>query len=351
MAKEAPLPFRTGGCPFGSHRANGTLPQEAAQLDPGLPIWANELLIDVEMLNLDSSSMRQIAQSSGGDRIAIGNKVAEIVGSRGKMHNPVTGSGGVLVGRVSAVGPDFPDHGLKPGDRICSLVSLSLTPLALEEVGDVDIAAAQIDVKGHGILFETGLYARIPDDIPERISTALFDVAGAPATVAKLARPGDRICVLGSGKAGTLCLFAAREIIGPSGRLVAVDGSAQTVDEVRQLGVADHVILCDTRDAIATYRELHRVSGGVMFDLVINTTNVERTEGASILATRQDGRLVFFSMSTSFTRAVLTAEGAGRDITMIVGNGYTKGWIDTTLDLYRRQPKLKAFFERRHVCP
>ena len=350
MARQA-ASFRKGGCPFGSHRAGGTLPQEAAQLDPRLPIWANELLIEVEMLNLDSSSMRQMACSSGGDGVAIANNVLEIVGARGKMHNPVTGSGGVLVGRIAAVGPDFPDRELKPGERICSLVSLSLTPLALDQVGEVDIAAAQINVKGRGILFESGLYARIPGDIPERISTALFDVAGAPATVAKLARPGDRICILGSGKAGTLCLFAAREIIGPSGFLVAVDGSPQTADEVRRLEVADHVVVCDTRNAIAAHRELHRLSGGALFDLVVNTTNVERTEGASILLTRQGGQLVFFSMSTSFTRAALTAEGAGRDITMIVGNGYTKGWIDTTLALYRRQPKLKAFFERRHAHP
>lgn len=341
--------FRSGGCPFGSHRANGVLPQESTQLDASLPLWTNELLIDVEMLNLDSSSMRQIAESSGSDRVAIGAKVIEIVRSRGKMQNPVTGSGGVLVGRVSAIGPDFPDRTLSLGSRICSLVSLSLTPLSIDEVGHIDIDAAQIKVRGQGILFETSLYAWIPDDIPEKISTALFDVAGAPATISKLARPGHRICIFGSGKAGTLCLFAAREILGSSGLLVAMEGSPQTVEEVRQLGVADHVVHSDTRDAITAYRTLHRISGGAMFDLVINTTNVERTEGASILATRQGGQLVFFSMSTSFTRAALTAEGAGRDITMIVGNGYTGGWTDTTLALYRRQPQLRSFFERRHL--
>jgi len=341
-------PFRTWGCPFGSHRAKGGLPQEAAQLDPSLPVWSNELLIDVEMLNLDSSSMRQIAESSGGDTQAIASRVKEIVASRGKMHNPVTGSGGVLVGRVACVGPDFPDQDLAPGTRICTLVSLSLTPLALERIGRFDVGAAQIEVSGHGILFATGLYARMPADIPERIAMALFDVAGAPATVLRLARPGQRICVFGAGKAGTLSLFAAREVLGNSGLLVAVEGSAEAAGEVRSLGIADHVVHCDARNAIASYRLLQDVAGADMFDLVINTTNVEGTEGSAILATREGGQLVFFSMATSFTRAALTAEGAGRDITMIVGNGYTRGWTDATLSLYRRHARLRAFFEERH---
>lgn len=340
--------FRTGGCPFGSHRTKGTLPQEAPHLDATLPLWSNELLIDVEMLNLDSSSMRQIAESSGGDEQSIADRVSEIVRSRGKMHNPVTGSGGVLVGRVAEIGPEFPDQTLTSGTRICTLVSLSLTPLSLERIGHIDAGAAQIEASGHGILFETGLYALIPQDIPERIATALFDVAGAPAIALKIARPEQRICVFGAGKAGTLCLFAARDILGSSGLIVAVEGSAEAAEEVHQLGVADHVVHCDARDAIAAYGVLRDVSVGHMFDLVINTTNVERTEGASILATRQGGQLVFFSMSTSFTRAALTAEGAGRDITMIVGNGYTRGWTDSALSLYRRHPRLRGFFEQRH---
>ncbi len=340
--------FRAGGCRFGSHRANGILPQEATQLDAGLPLWSNELLVDVEMLNLDSSSMRQIAESSGNDLQAIADRVNEIVRARGKMHNPVTGSGGVLVGRVAEVGPDFPDRTLTPGTRICTLVSLSLTPLSLNAIGRIDVAAAQVEARGHGILFETGLWARMPENVPDKIATALFDVAGAPATVLKLARPDQRICVFGAGKAGTLCLFAAREKLSGSGLLVAVEVSAEAVEQVSRLGVADHVVHCDARDAVTAYRMLQNVSGGDLFDLVINTTNVERTEGAAILATRDGGQLLLFSMATSFTRAALTAEGAGRDITMIVGNGYTMGWTDSTLALYRRHAGIRGFFEQRH---
>ena len=55
-----------------------------------------------------------------------------IVATRGKMQNPETGSGGMLVGTVEEVGPESP-LGLSVGDRVATLVSLTLTPLVIED--------------------------------------------------------------------------------------------------------------------------------------------------------------------------------------------------------------------------
>jgi L-erythro-3,5-diaminohexanoate dehydrogenase len=335
------------GCPFGSHRAGGGLPQPASRLDASLPIWSNELLIDVEMLNLDSSSMRQIAESCSFDPALMKGRIGEIVGARGKMHNPVTDSGGVLIGRVAAMGPHFPSRGLRVGDRICTMVSLSLTPLMLGHIQSVNGQTAQVAAEGQAILFETGLFAPMPDDIPLAIVLALLDIAGAPAVVARTVRPHDTVCVMGTGKAGTLCLFAAREALGSTGRLIAVDGGAEVVETIRALAVADEALLVDLRNPIGAFETLSEVTNGGLADLTVNTTNIAGTEGASILCTKQGGRIFFFSMATSFTRAALTAEGAGRDIQMLIGNGYTAGWVDKTLGLYRDHPVLAEFLKRR----
>lgn len=352
--RSASLPRTIGirterGCPYGSHRAGGGLPQPAEKVDPSLPIWSNELLIEVETLNLDSSSMRQIAESCGGDESRMRARIAEIVASRGKMHNPVTGSGGVLVGRVAEIGPDFPRGDLASGDRICTMVSLSLTPLVLDEVGAIDTKTAQIEVTGLAILFESGLYAAMPTDIPTAVALSLFDVAGAPGTVLREARPGETVLVMGTGKAGSLSLLAAREAIGPDGWLIAADASPSAVAAARELGVADEVLTLDLRDPIGAHAAIQQATRGRLADLVVNTTNVPGTEGAAILATRQGGRVFFFSMATSFTAAALTAEGVGRDITMLIGNGYTAGWVDATLRLYRQSPALQRLMERAHV--
>ena len=118
--------------PLGLHRVlepQGVLPQAATRLDPRPEIWPDEVRIDVETLNLDAASYRQLAEKHHGDGDAVRAEVLDIVAARGKMQNPVTGSGGMLVGTVAEVGPQSP-LGLAVGDRVATLVSLSLTPLA-----------------------------------------------------------------------------------------------------------------------------------------------------------------------------------------------------------------------------
>ena len=59
----------------------------------------------MERLNIDSASFRQISEEAGGDPDRIAAIIRRIVDERGKMHNPVTGSGGMLIGTVREVGP------------------------------------------------------------------------------------------------------------------------------------------------------------------------------------------------------------------------------------------------------
>ena len=332
-------------CPFGSHRAGGGLPQSADRLDTSLPIRSNELLVAVARLHLDSSSMRQIAESCGHDQERMRAQVADIVRTRGKMHNPVTGSGGVLVGRVAEIGSEHPARGVAIGDVICTLVSLTLTPLHLDKIGAIDEAAARVEAEGHAILFASGLYTKLPSDIPQAAAMALCDVAGAPGHLAKLAKPGQTICVLGCGRAGLLSLCAAREAMGRDGLLIGLDASKSALDRARSLQVADVLLEVDLRDPLATHRVASATTDGRLADLTIVTTNVPGCEGGAILATRSKGRVLFFSMTTLFTAAALTAEGVGRDVEMIIGNGYTEGWVETAFALYRSNPALAAAFD------
>jgi L-erythro-3,5-diaminohexanoate dehydrogenase len=53
-------------------------------------------------------------------------------------------------------------------------------------------------------------------------------------------------------------------------------------------------------------------------------------------------------MSTSFTAAALGAEGVGKDVTMIVGNGYAKGHAALALQTLRDHPTVFTYFSQRY---
>lgn len=328
----------------------GVLPQGAQALDASLPIRPGELLIDVESLNIDAASFRQLKEAAGGDPAKLAKSIKDIVRVRGKMQNPVTGSGGMLIGRVREVGREHPGAGhLAPGERIATLVSLSLTPLHLEEVKAVHLGIDRVDVRGHAILFASGLFAKLPADLPDTLALAALDVCGAPALVARFVRPGMRVALLGAGKSGALCLAQARRSLAGKGQLLALDISEPALETLRGLGLCDVCLRVDATQAVAVMAAVQEATGGALCDLVVNCASVPNTEMATILSVRDGGTALFFSMATSFTAAALGAEGVGKDVTLLMGNGYVPGHAELTLELLRSDVGLRELFAARYV--
>jgi L-erythro-3,5-diaminohexanoate dehydrogenase len=342
------------GHPLGAHRVlepAGAMPQDAWRID-NTPVAAdNELLCEVDVLNIDSASFRQIAEVCEFDSRRIGEHIVNTVAERGKQHNPVTGSGGMFVGRVLEVGAALQDKiDLRPGDRIASLVSLSLTPLHLEAIEEVDVATGRVWVLGKAILFESGIWARLPDDIDENVALAVLDVAGAPAQVPRLCSEGQTVVVIGAaGKSGLFSCAQAKACVGSQGRVIGLvhDASSEPAQLLVRAGLVDDCIEVDARRALETSSRVEAVAPQLA-DVVINCVNVPGTELSSILCARDGGTIYFFSMATSFTAAALGAEGIGRDVTMIIGNGYAKDHADIALQTLREHPELRAYFNAKY---
>jgi L-erythro-3,5-diaminohexanoate dehydrogenase len=325
----------------------GALPQPARRLDNDFSrIFAGEVLLAVETLNIDAASFAQMAEA--GDPAHI---VPRTVADRGKQHNPVTGSGGMLLGRVLQVAPAgrAPGEELAPGDRIATLVSLSLTPLRIDLVRAVRPASGQIDVDGEAVLFASGAYAKLPDDLPERLALAALDVAGAAPQVARLVKPGAVVLVLGAGgKSGVLCTAEARRTGGAAARVIGIEADPRAADELRQLGLCDAVAAADARDPVAVRRTVLDAAQGREADVTFSCVNVPDAELAAIVSTRERGVVYFFAMSTSFTKAALGAEGVGKDVDLFIGNGFARGHAQHTLAMLRDMPAIRALFEHRY---
>lgn len=324
-----------------------TLPQAAERLDDDPVITSDEVRLRVERLNLDAASFRQLATKHAGDGEAVRREVLEIVAARGKMQNPVTGSGGMLIGVVDEVGPDSP-LGLRPGERVASLVSLSLTPLRITDgLAGWDGGSEQVPAQGHAILFARSIAAVLPEDLPGELAMAVLDVCGAPALTARVVGGYDApsVAVIGAaGKSGSMSLAAARR--AGARRTVGIVPVQHEADLLRAAGLADVVALADARDPVAVSQAVQEALDGPA-DVTVVCVDVAGCEHGAILATAERGTVIFFSMATSFSAAALGAEGLAADVTMLIGNGYLPGHAEYALDLLRDLPAVRSLFERR----
>lgn len=341
--------------PVGLHRVlepRGVLPQAAWKLDASPELQPGEVRVRVERLNLDAASFRQLIDKHQGDGDAVRAEVLEIISTRGKMHNPVTGSGGMLVGVVDALGPDSHHHELEVGDQVTTLVSLTLTPLAVTDgLRSWDGLSEQVPCEGHAILFDRTIVAKVPDDLSGPLAMAVMDVCGAPALTSRVVRRyvesghAPNVAVIGgAGKSGSLSLAAARR--AKAARTVGIVPVKREADLLTRVGIADEVAIADARDPVALSTAI-RNALGVNADIVVVCVDVPGCEHGAILSCDDGGTIIFFSMATSFATAALGAEGLAADVTMLIGNGFTPGHADLAFDLLRSDEGIATLFTER----
>ena len=339
--------------PTGLHRVldlPAVLPQAAERLDTRRELWPDEVRIRVERLNLDAASFRQLERKHGGAGDAVRAEVLDIVAARGKMQNPETGSGGMLVGTVEEVGPASP-LGLAVGDKVATLVSLTLTPLVIEDgLAAWDGRGEQVPCDGYAVLFGRSIAAVLPDDLAPELSLAVMDVCGAPALTARVVkeyvaagRPPVVAVIGGGGKSGSLSLAAARA--AGAARTIGVVPHQAEADRLGPAGLADDVTIADARDPIALRDAVAKAGGPA--DVTVVCVDVPGCEGGAVLATAEGGTVIFFSMATSFSAAALGAEGLAADVRMLVGNGYVPGHASYALELLRAHDGVRGLFEAR----
>jgi L-erythro-3,5-diaminohexanoate dehydrogenase len=332
---------------YGFHRVikpKGVIPQ-AAEIVDGEPIIKNpyELLLEVYTLNLDASSMKQIRDNYPEN---IQGRIMEIVKSRGKMHNPDTNSGGVLIGRVKEIGENFPNkYDLKTGEEIIPVASLTAIPLYLEDING--IKGDQVDVKGYAIVLPCYPLTRIPEDMSPKLALAAVDISSLVPQVYRNVKDYSTVLILGCGNAGRTAMSAIRKV-APNCKIIGIDYSDTQLKIIEGMGYADHLLKVDATQQETVHREIEKLTHGKYCDLVINCVNVENTETSSILAAKPYpyGKILFFCMRTRFDKASLGTDATGKDVQMIIGNGVAENQVEETFNLIREDEKLRRVLEK-----
>ena len=209
--------------------------------------------------------------------------------TRGKMQNPVTGSGGMLVGTVEEVGPESP-LGLAVGDRVATLVSLTLTPLRdhrrPRRLGRPRRAGARRRVRDPVRPLDRRGAPRRPRPA---LALAVMDVCGAPALTARVVGAVRRHAD-GRRHRRRRQVRLAEPGRGPRGRgRRAPSASSRTSARPtcsRDAGLADEVVARRRpRPGRAARRGRPRAGGPA--DVTVVCVDVPGCEGGAILATAE----------------------------------------------------------------
>jgi L-erythro-3,5-diaminohexanoate dehydrogenase len=324
----------------------GALPHIARRLDAASDPTDDEVSVDVERLAVDATSFAAIRERADGDPERMAELISAIVAERGKLQNPWTGSGGVLLGRVAHVGECHVASELSPGQLIVPLASLIAIPLSLESVGPVDPASPQVPVKGRAIVTGRMLCAAVPEDMDPVTALSVLDVYPAASHVRAVAAEGAHVLVLGSGHAGLLAVAAAREAVGSEGFVTAVDRAPTALARAAEIDPVLNVVQADVTDPLAVAHALAD-RGLPPADLTVCCASATGTEGTALLATAPRGTVLFFSTATRFAAAALGADAIGAAPQLVIPHGLTEDRGDYAFALVRASPPLRRAFGER----
>lgn len=321
---------------YGFHRVitpKGVVPQSAYKLDNTPAVKTpHEILVSVETLNLDSTSMREIRENHP----SIEDRIFEIVKERGKMHNPATNSGGVLMGKIL--------KNENTDEQIVPLASLSTIPLYLNKI--LSVRGDLVRVEGKAVLFQSIPYAKVPPEYKQKPEIALsaLDISSIVPQVNRTVREKDTVLVIGTGKAGITAMAAMKQ---KGAHVIGTDYSAKQLEIAKETNYADKLLQLNAQQQEEFYNAIENATAGKLCDVVINCVNVPNTEATSILSAKERGKVLFFSMATQFDKAALGTDATGKDVEIIIGNGIAQGQAEQMFALLRNEKKLREYFERQ----
>lgn len=325
-----------------------SLAQQAWKVDNSMTLRPDELLIDVKIISINLVSFHEIWEETGGDETLMCRRILEIIQERGKLHNPVTNTGGMLYGSVAQLGPEYPnEYNIKPKDPIISLVSLTVTPLRVDRILRVDYESAQLDVEGQAILYASSPVIKAPEDLPLRAAISAMDEAGAPTRTYQTVQPGQSVLVMGaSGRIGMMCGYAARDKMGNDSHLVGVVRDLESRAQLEKYNLFDEILVADaTNTAFFCGAGSHNIQE--RFDVVIDCINSANTEAASLVAAKNGGKIYFATLCCDYKFVALTAESIGKEVDVIPYTGFIQGHAAYTLSLLRKFPQMQSAILRQ----
>ncbi len=315
-------------------------PASAWQLDNSRTLMSGEMRVSVKKIHIEGTGFRQICQEANNDEEIIKEKINDIVIRRGKLHNPVTDTGGLLYGVVEEMAEDYDNSkGLKVGDEVILNASLSCTPLYLDKIVSIDRMYTQIDVEGYAIILPGMPVVKRPSDLPVDLLMFTFNESGTLYTVGNEAKGKKRFAVVGNNPMMNLIFgYTIRKSAGKDAEVYCV---FDINTEILLKGYKIEKLMSEVFNDISYHNLLRPVECLKTFndvppmDMTVNCADIPGAETINIIGTKNGGTVIFANFISNYNIALYVTEAVSRNIRIRCADGYLEKYDEFDFEIVK----------------
>ena len=312
----------------------------AWEVDNSSQLKEGEVRIALDKVHVDGTSFRQICQEAGNDEEQIKEKIKDIVIRRGKLHNPVTDTGGLFCGVIEEIDSRYNNEkGLKPGDEVICNSSLAGIPMYIDRITSIDKTYPQFDAEGYAIALPGMPIIKRPKDLPIDLLLFTFNESGTIYTVAKEAENKKRFAVLANNVIMALIYgYTIKKAAGEDAEIfcvldrntpVALKG--QGIEEIKSeiFTQVDYVNMMRPAECLKGFE------GKPQVDMVVNCADIPGAETISVMAAKSGGTVIFANFISNYNIALYVTEAVSKDLNIKCADGYLEKYDEFDFGIVR----------------
>ena len=315
------------------------LSTSAWRLDNSRIIRADEMRVSLRSVHLEGANFKQICYEANFNSDRIKQGIIDIVIRRGKLHNPITDTGGLLYGVVEAIGDEYENkEGLKVGDEVIVNASIASFPMYIENISEIDRAYNQVVAAGYAILRSGIPIIKVNEEIPVKQLLFALDESGTLFKLSKLLAGKRRFLIVGNKLLTNIIYgYVIRRTLGEECEIVCVVDKKTGVmvkgEGIDRLcsKVFDEMHLLDILKPI----ESIGVLGESSFDLSVNCAEVPGAETINIIATRRGGTVLFANLINNLNIALYITESISKALDVLGAEGYSEEYADYDIEMIK----------------